>query len=56
VPEAGDPDLREVILGNYRLVYRLRKDVLVILTVYHGARLLDPSRLDEDRSPITDHR
>ncbi len=45
VPEVNDPDVREIILGNYRIVYRLKGDLVEILTVYHGARLLDPRRL-----------
>jgi plasmid stabilization system protein ParE len=45
VPELGNATIREIILGNYRIVYRLRRDVVEILTVYHGARLLDPSDL-----------
>jgi toxin ParE1/3/4 len=45
VPEIGDASLREVILGNYRIIYRLRSDAVEILTVHHGARLLDPRRL-----------
>jgi toxin ParE1/3/4 len=44
VPEFGQAILRELILGNYRLVYRIRKDVVEILTVFHGARRL---HLDE---------
>jgi toxin ParE1/3/4 len=43
VPEIGDESLREVICGNYRIVYRLRGDVAEVLTVFHGARLF---RLD----------
>ena len=43
VPEAGDESLREVIHGNYRIVYRLRHDIIEIATVFHGARLF---RLD----------
>lgn len=43
VPEVGDESLREVIHGNYRIVYRLRHDLIEIATVFHGARLL---RLD----------
>jgi addiction module RelE/StbE family toxin len=39
VPEFQRPDLREVILGSYRIVYRLREDSVEILTVFHGARL-----------------
>jgi len=46
VPEINDPAIREIILGNYRIIYRLRTDVAEILTVYHGARLLDPSKLN----------
>ena len=45
VPETNHPDVREVILGNYRIVYRIRADLIEVLTVYHGARLLDPTRL-----------
>ncbi len=39
VPEVGDEALREVIHGNYRIVYRLRLDLVEIVTVFHGARL-----------------
>ncbi len=45
VPELNDPAVREIILGNYRIVYRVRQDFVELLAVYHGARLLDPSRL-----------
>jgi plasmid stabilization system protein ParE len=45
VPEFGDPVVREVILGNYRLVYRLGGKGIEILTVYHGARLLNLDKL-----------
>jgi len=48
VPEAQDPALREFVLVNYRIVYRVKDDLAEILTVYHGARLLDPSRLPCD--------
>ena len=46
VPEAEDPVIREVILGNYRIVYRTNQELVEILTVYHGARLLNPRDLD----------
>ena len=46
VPEINDPAIRERILGNYRLIYRLRAGLAEILTVHHGARLLNPSRLN----------
>jgi plasmid stabilization system protein ParE len=41
VPELSDPLYRELIMGSYRIVYRLRPGESVeILTVFHGARLL----------------
>jgi len=43
VPELSDEAIREVIHGNYRIVYRLRHDVVEIATVFHGAHLF---RLD----------
>ncbi|MEI6166194.1 MAG: type II toxin-antitoxin system RelE/ParE family toxin [bacterium] len=46
VPEVTNPDIREVILGNYRIVYRLRGYCVEILTVYHSSRLFDPSKLN----------
>lgn len=39
VPEVGDEPLREIIHGNYRIVYRLKGDLIEIATVFHGARL-----------------
>lgn len=44
VPEIGNPLIREVILGRYRLVFRIRRENLELLTLHHGARLLDPGR------------
>ena len=43
VPEVSDESLREVIHGNYRIVYRVRHDIIEIATVFHGARMF---RLD----------
>ncbi len=45
MPELNDPAIREIILGNYRIVYRLRGNVVHILTVFHGARPLNSSYL-----------
>lgn len=45
VPELRNPIIREIILGNYRIVYRLRGNLVEILTIYHGAKLLHSSRL-----------
>lgn len=45
VPEAGDPAIREVILGSYRVMFRVGKAKVGLITIHHGARLLDPDKL-----------
>jgi addiction module RelE/StbE family toxin len=45
VPEFNDSSIREIILGNYRIVYRLKKDIAEVLTVFHGGKFLDPAIL-----------
>jgi toxin ParE1/3/4 len=40
VPELNERSIREIILGNYRIVYRITYTTVEILTVYHSARLL----------------
>ena len=41
VPEIGNPVLREIIYGSYRIIYELDDNSNVqILTVIHGMRLL----------------
>ena len=45
VPELEDPVIRELILGSYRIIYRVKVDLVEILTVYHAARLINPDRL-----------
>ena len=40
VPEYNDPNLREKIFENYRIVYRVKEDVLEIVAICHGSRLL----------------
>jgi len=39
VPEFGEPSLRELIVLPYRLVYRLRGEVIEVVTVFHAARM-----------------
>jgi plasmid stabilization system protein ParE len=40
VPEVGDESLREVVYGNYRIVYRVKPELVEIVTVFQSARLL----------------
>jgi addiction module RelE/StbE family toxin len=39
VPEISRPDIRELLFKNYRIVYRVKKDFIEILTVFEGYRL-----------------
>jgi len=40
VPEYGLDELRERIVGNYRLIYRLVGEDVQVVTIFHGARVL----------------
>ncbi|MFT3763997.1 MAG: type II toxin-antitoxin system RelE/ParE family toxin [Minicystis sp.] len=50
VPEIRLETVREVFLRTYRLVYRVRGDVVVMLTIFEGHRRF-PSDVDEDDEP-----
>jgi toxin ParE1/3/4 len=41
VPEYDLENLREIIYQNYRIVYRVKSKNVEIVTIVHGARLLD---------------
>jgi plasmid stabilization system protein ParE len=47
LPELDRPDLRELVYGNYRVIYRVEPRRVSVLTVRHGRRLLDSSELAE---------
>jgi plasmid stabilization system protein ParE len=40
VPETDDTTIRELIYGNYRIIYRVEERRLSILTVRHGKQVL----------------
>jgi addiction module RelE/StbE family toxin len=40
VPEFNQKDIREVFLGNYRIVYRVGDDSVLVLTIFEGHQLL----------------
>lgn len=39
VPEFSREELREIVLGNYRIVYRIERGRLTVLTAFEGHRL-----------------
>jgi len=41
VPEYKDENLRERIYGNYRIIYRIKEDVIEIVAITHGSRMVD---------------
>jgi toxin ParE1/3/4 len=47
VPEYQDPQIREIIEGSYRVIYRASVEDVQILAVIHGARVLPPRPSDE---------
>ncbi len=47
MPELRRDDIREVLLETYRIVYRVRKDAIDVLTVFEGHRLLRSEHMPE---------
>ena len=45
ISELRRPDVREVLVGAYRLVYVVKKGEVVLLTVFEGHRLLRRSKV-----------
>lgn len=40
VPEIRNNQFRELIYGNYRIIYRIEKNQISILTIRHGKQIL----------------
>ncbi len=45
VPEINQDKIREIIFGNYRIIYKIEKDVIIIASVRHGKQLFDSDEL-----------
>jgi toxin ParE1/3/4 len=41
VPELQIENIREIIVGSYRVIYRAMQDGVQLLTIHHGAQSLD---------------
>ena len=46
VPEINRKDIRELIIANYRIIYRIEKRVVSILTVRHSRQILPDEDID----------
>ena len=48
VPELGRDEIRQVLHGKYRLIYRIDAKRLVVLTVRHVRRAWDPDEIESE--------
>lgn len=48
VPEFDRPDIRELVVQKYRIVYRVREQAVEVLTIQHGARALGSDAVPPD--------
>jgi plasmid stabilization system protein ParE len=49
VPEVKRSDIRELIEGNYRIIYRTESNRISILTIRHTKQLLNKSDIFENK-------
>lgn len=49
VPEVDRDDVRKLIVGSYRVLYRILPEVVEVIAVFEGHRLLPPD-VEPDRS------
>ena len=41
VPELEEPNIRELILRNYRIIYKISENKIQIVRLFHGSRIMD---------------
>ena len=46
VPEFRRPEIREIIHGNYRLVYELKTNQIDMLTIWHTSQMMPDDTQD----------
>ena len=49
VPELKDQKIRELLKGNYRIIYRVDTDIISILTVRHGRQILPVEEIKDQK-------
>ena len=47
VPEFSKENLRELLLGNYRIVYQVTTDTVIIVTIFEGHRLFPQKNVEK---------
>jgi len=48
VPELNRPEIRELLHGSYRIIYRQDPRRVVVLTIRHGRRQGNPTGLESE--------
>lgn len=48
VSEFKQENIRELVVGSYRIIYRIKEDVAELLTIHHSAQLLSVSIIDQN--------
>ena len=48
LPEFNNPKLREILFGQYRIIYRIEGNTVSILTVRHGKQILPDEDIDQN--------
>ena len=46
VPEYKSKNIREIILGYYRIIYKIDKDSVTLLTIHHSSKLFTKKKSD----------
>lgn len=49
VPELDEENIREIIVGSFRVIHRIRDGDVQILAIHHGARVLDTRAFETGR-------
>ncbi|SRR5690606_10342488 len=44
VPELNDNNIRELFVKEYRIIYKIEKDRIIVLTIIHGKREFPTSK------------
>ncbi len=47
VPEFDNETIREIFVYSYRLIYKIEKNVVLLVAIVHGKRLLENYREDK---------
>jgi toxin ParE1/3/4 len=48
VAEFQDPTVREIVMDSHRIIYRYGDNIINIMSVFHGARILRREHMESD--------